>query len=66
MLYSIIVPTALSRFGGGVGHIWLDDVECVGDEAELTNCTSLQIGVHNCYHSEDAGVRCDSKNFSSG
>ena len=29
-----------------------------GDNARLTDCPANDIGIHNCYHSQDAGVRC--------
>ena len=44
----------------GPGQIWLDDVECLGTETRLIDCPSNSLGVHNCGHFEDAGVRCDS------
>ena len=49
-----------ATFGEGLESmpIWLDDVMCTGDEAMLTNCEHLSFGVHNCIHSEDAGVDC--------
>ena len=51
---------ALSRaaFGQGTGSIWLDQVACVGTEGRLANCPANPIGIHDCQHSEDAGVRC--------
>ena len=45
-------------FGEGVDPIYLDNVACVGDESELTACVHNGVGVHNCVHSQDAGVKC--------
>ena len=48
-------------FGSGIGPIWLDNVHCSGTESRLVNCSSSRVGTHNCYHTEDAGVTCQSK-----
>ena len=31
---------------------------CTGNETKLYDCQNAGIGVHNCNHDEDAGVRC--------
>ena len=38
--------------------IWLDDVDCRGDESEISHCAHLKLGSHNCQHYEDVGVEC--------
>ena len=52
------VPVFGSAFGRGEGQIWLDNVICVGNEDRLEDCRNQGIGVHNCSHFEDVGVRC--------
>uniref|UniRef100_A0A3P8SND0 Soluble scavenger receptor cysteine-rich domain-containing protein SSC5D n=1 Tax=Amphiprion percula TaxID=161767 RepID=A0A3P8SND0_AMPPE len=45
-------------FGEGQGDIWLDDVNCFGNETSLQHCKRPSFGENNCGHSEDAGVIC--------
>ena len=45
-----------AEFGLGNGRIWLDDMQCIGTEKTLPDCSHSWI--HNCDHSEDAGLKC--------
>ena len=44
----------------GSGKIWLDDLDCYGNEKNIFECKrdNQSIGVNNCRHSEDIGVIC--------
>ncbi|CAI5679449.1 unnamed protein product [Oreochromis niloticus] len=48
-----------AAFGEGSGPIWLDNVDCVGNESSITDCRHNGLGVHNCGHNEDASIICD-------
>ncbi|XP_042763742.1 deleted in malignant brain tumors 1 protein-like, partial [Panthera leo] len=49
---------AQSYFDGGTGHIMLDDMQCMGNEARLWQCTHNGWFSHNCGHHEDASAIC--------
>ena len=58
-----VVPTdalaySSAFYGQGTGSIWLDNVQCTGNESRLFDCPANAVGSHNCGHSEDAGASC--------
>ncbi|NXJ57671.1 DMBT1 protein, partial [Spizaetus tyrannus] len=55
-----------AHFGQGSGHIWLDNVQCRGTEAALSECLASPWGVNNCDHTEDASVVCTGTGTATG
>ena len=53
-----------ARFGEGTGRIWLDSIQCTGNEREISNCSRASSnGLNFCTHTQDAGVRCQSGSY---
>ena len=48
----------IAKYGSGSGQIWLDDLNCKGNETSIIECPHRGIGSHNCGHGEDIGVVC--------
>ncbi|XP_075041882.1 CD5 antigen-like [Mixophyes fleayi] len=46
------------RFGQSDGNIWLDDVQCDGDEPTLDKCRHRVWSYNDCTHEEDVSVYC--------
>ena len=45
-------------YGQGEGKIWMDDLECTGEEVKLADCNFHGWGRSDCGHGEDVGVDC--------
>ena len=59
------VPLKQAFFGGSPSRpIHLDNVRCSGSETSLLSCAANPVGVNNCDHSEDAGVKCNGMLYS--
>ncbi|XP_067321107.1 deleted in malignant brain tumors 1 protein-like [Anolis sagrei] len=46
------------RYGQGSGLIWLENVNCTGEETSLAACPKSPWGKHSCNHSQDVSVKC--------
>ena len=54
----VLFPYLILGLEGEMGlPILLDDMACNGSETSLTECAGVRI--HDCDHSEDAGVICE-------
>ena len=63
VLFAIIIIDAVAAkrayFGNFEFHpIHLDNVQCTGNEENITQCSYVTSTAINCDHSEDAGVIC--------
>mmetsp|Transcript_35480 Transcript_35480/g.80729 ORF Transcript_35480/g.80729 Transcript_35480/m.80729 type:complete len:352 (-) Transcript_35480:67-1122(-) len=50
---------SVQRYGGGVGLIWMDNMNCNGGGNSITECNFNGWGNHNCGHGEDVGICCN-------
>ena len=42
----------------GSGQIWLDEINCIGTELTIEDCSHNGWGIQDCSHGKDAGVQC--------
>lgn len=50
-----------SEFGRGYGPIWVDQLNCSGNESRIEDCPANEWGIHDCTHFEDVAVHCTSE-----
>ncbi|KAH0626618.1 hypothetical protein JD844_001702 [Phrynosoma platyrhinos] len=53
-----LAAASAAQFGQGSGPIWMDQVNCTGEENSLRECPPKTLVEHRCDHSKDAGVEC--------
>ena len=54
-----VAAPLFAHYGQGTGPIWLDNVQCLGNESDIFACSHNGISYHNkCLHDEDAVVEC--------
>ena len=46
-------------FGKGNGDIWINDLDCFGNETTLKQCRQLPWTAHKCLHDDDVGLICN-------
>ena len=59
--YDALSAPKSANFGTGRGPIWLDDMNCGGNENSIKKCWHRGWGEGNCDHNQDASVICSSK-----
>ena len=46
-------------FGAGLGMVWLEQLQCVGNESQLVDCSRGNSNPYsNCRHTDDVSVIC--------
>ncbi|XP_067321164.1 scavenger receptor cysteine-rich type 1 protein M130-like [Anolis sagrei] len=55
-----------AHYGQGSGPIWLESINCTGEEEFLRECQKGSWGEHSCSHSQDASVKCSETRLVNG
>lgn len=55
---SVAITRDVSSFGTPSNPIFLDNLACIGSETAILDCPRGVLGLHQCDHSQDAGVQC--------
>ncbi|XP_076105846.1 scavenger receptor cysteine-rich type 1 protein M160-like [Mytilus galloprovincialis] len=58
--YKDVIPEfyPVSKFGQGLGDIWMSNVSCSGNEVDITRCSFNDLGHTGCQHDKDVGISC--------
>ena len=64
--FASVVAYGNEFFREGTGPIWMDEVDCDGDEDTLSNCSFPGWEPRYCYHYEDVGVKCGLSKYYNG
>ena len=61
---AVLATASSTPFGRGTGLIWMDNMQCVGNETRLELCSFPGWGISYSYcrqHNRDVGVVCNSE-----
>ena len=58
MMIFVGVAVFQAAFGQGTGPVLLSYVRCTGADSSLLRCSRIGTYLHQCSHSQDAGVVC--------
>ena len=61
-----VVAHSRAFFGQETGPIWMDNMDCDGDEDTLSDCSFPGWGIVDCANGQDAGVKCGSCKYYRG
>lgn len=66
-----LVPRSAATYGhGGRSHsslrVWMDGLQCTGQESRLDACAFGGWGVENCVHEEDVALQCNASDSDGG
>ena len=57
-----VVVKYYAFYGQGRGSVWISNLQCIGTEWTIGNCSHSRRGEFYCNHQKDAGVKCLSGN----
>lgn len=58
MIFRHPVIQSIALVGEGTGQIWVDDLDCTGEEHDISGCTFPGWGINDCSHPEDVSLIC--------